>query len=259
MIRVSDLNRYVYCPRSIYLSNVLKVRVPESPEQGRGVVGHAVRRELSMRQARLLNKMKSVEDVDSMMKTELDAVLQDLPYIFAERWSESYGEFISSVRGEMMRELDCLRMELDAMVSDMGFEKALEYVTPWRTEYSVKSEELGLKGRVDKIMRRDSLEPVEIKTGVPHDFGWDGDRVQLCGYGMLLEERFGERIPHGFIEYTRAAERKPVLFTEKLRRQVIYARDSVKEILDGVVPDVCPHGIPQKCGGCVLKEECYRT
>jgi CRISPR-associated exonuclease Cas4 len=101
--------------------------------------------------------------------------------------------------------------------------------------------------------------PVEIKTGVVSEFSWDGDRIQLCAYGMLLEEKFREKLPHGILEYTRVEERRPVLFTEKLRRQVIYARDAVLEILDGKNPGICPHGQPRKCEACALKDECYRT
>jgi len=155
-------------------------------------------------------------------------------------------------------ELAVLGDELKALVGDLGLKGALGYVTPWRTEYSVKSEALNLSGRVDKVMRRDTIVPVEVKTGSASEYGWEGDRIQLCAYGMLLEEKFSEKIPHGLIEYTRVQESRPVLFTEKLRRQVIYARDGVEAVLRGEVPDVCPHGQPKKCGACDLKDECYR-
>jgi CRISPR-associated protein Cas4 len=257
MIHVSDLSRFVYCPRAVYLANVLKVEAPATPQMGRGVIGHAVRRELSMRQAKLVSKMMSVTDIDSMLRLELDAVLADLPHIFAQDWPDGYDSYVPELKRELSAELDMLADDLTAMVEDMGFDKALSYVTPWRTEYGVKSESLNLAGRVDKVMRADAIVPVEIKTGRVADRTFEGDRIQLCAYGMLLEERFGQYIPHGVVEYTRNQERRPVLFTEKLRRQVITTRDELTRVLDGLEPQVCPHGQPMKCESCGLKEKCY--
>lgn len=257
MINVSDLSRFLYCPRAVYLADVLGVRVPESCEQGRGVVGHFVRRELAMRQARLISKVQSVGDFDVVLRLELDAVVQELPHIFAGKWKPVYEAYLPGVRVELSAELDILGDELSAMVEGIGFDKALEYVTPWRTEYPVESKSLNLKGRVDKIMRTDSLVPVEIKTGKPSDYGWEGDRVQVCGYGMLLEERFSHPVDYGVIEYTRDQGKKPVLLTEKLRRQVLITRDQLIEVLDGAAPPVCPHGQPKKCESCGLQDRCY--
>jgi CRISPR-associated protein Cas4 len=258
VIRVSDLNRYVYCPRTIYLADVVKVKPPEAPEQGMGLVGHAVRRELALRQARLLKRMHVGQDFREVLAGELDAVIQDIPHIFSERWAEGYSAHIPQVKAEVEAELELMGGELAALMDDLGYEGALEYVTPWRTEYTVKSKSLNLTGRVDKVMRRENLTPVEIKTGAAPDFSWEGDRIQLAAYGMLLEDRFNVKVPHGFIEYTRVQESRPVLFTEKLRRQVIHTRDLIMEILAGRVPDVCPHGRPAKCEACSLRDECYR-
>ncbi|MBD3387503.1 MAG: CRISPR-associated protein Cas4 [Candidatus Altiarchaeales archaeon] len=259
VISVSDLSGFIYCPRSVYLSRVLGVVPPGSDPQGRGMVGHAIRRELSMRQAKLVRKIDSSEDVETILNSELEAVISDIPYIFSERWVEGYSKFIPEVRSEVQSEIQLLGEELSALISDLGFERALERVTPWKTEYILRSEALNMKGRVDKVMRADCFEPVEIKTGRVPDGVWDGDRVQLCAYALLLEERFKEGVSHGFVEYTRVQERRPVVFTEKLRRQVIHARDLLSELLDGGLPDICPHGQPRKCESCNLVDECYEV
>jgi CRISPR-associated exonuclease Cas4 len=257
VILASDLNRFIYCPRQVYLANVLGLEGVQTLEMGRGLVGHAVRRELSMRHRRLLERMRSAEDLDGLLRRELDAVLADIPFIFAEKWSAGYGMFIPELKEEMLSEAKRLGDELSAMAEEMGFERALEYVTPWKTEYAIASEKLGLRGRIDKLMKAPGFVPVEIKTGAVSELSWEGDRVQLCAYGMLLEDKFGKRVSHGFIEYTRVQERRPVLFTEKLRRQVIHIRDEVEEISAGKVPTVCPHGQPKKCESCSLSRICY--
>jgi CRISPR-associated protein Cas4 len=259
MINVSDLSRFLYCPRAVYITQVLRIEAARTPEMGRGIVGHAARRELSMRQSRLVNRMETVSDVDDMLRKELDAIFKDMPFIFAAEWSRDFETFIPEIKAEMAVELDYLRDELSAMVEDMGFQRALAYVTPWKTEYSVRSDALNLAGRVDKVMRADGIVPIDIKTGKPPNHGWDGDRVQLCSYGMLLEEAFGEKIGHGVLEYARTAERKQVIFSEKLRRKVIDARDELLLVLEGDAVPVCPHGQPKKCEACSLKERCYRV
>jgi CRISPR-associated exonuclease Cas4 len=257
MIRASDLNRFVYCPRSIYLADVLGVEPERSFEFCMGVVGHAVRRELNLRQARLLSGVHSVEDADAVLSREVDGILADLPRISAENWIADYSVFLPVLRAELSAELEALKSELSAMEEDMGFDEALAYLTPKRIDCALRSESLNLSGRVDKVLDRGFPAPVDVKTGAVSEYARDGDAVQLCAYGMLLEDESDLGIPYGFIEYARTCERRPVMFTEKLRGKVIQARDSVAEILSGAVPTVCPHGEPKKCAACNFKERCY--
>jgi CRISPR/Cas system-associated exonuclease Cas4 (RecB family) len=255
VINASDLSRLVYCPREVYLCRVLGLEPQDSPQRSRSLVGGAVWRELSMRQPRLLARMRHAEDPGAAVRAELEAVVADVPYIFAERWSCRHAALLAEARAGLLSEAAGLCERLSCMVDELGFEGALGHVTPWKTEYTVRSEALGMCGRIDKVMG-DGV-PVAVKAGRVSDFGWEGDRVQVCAYGMLLEEGSGAPIRHGFIEYARAGEKRPVMFTEKLRRRVIFARDAVSEILAGAVPDVCPHGQPRKCEGCGLKDACY--
>lgn len=259
MIYVSDLSGYIFCPRKVYLSRVLGVEAEPTSEQELGVLGHAVRRELSVRQARLMSKMESAEDIEPLLRSGLDEVVSDLPYILADGWRSEYQKHLPRVVAEVEGELASLGEELCELVDELGFSDALKYVTPWRIEYPVRSERLGLSGRIDKVMRQKSLVPVDIKTGKSHDAVFGGDRVQVCAYGMLLEEVLGERVEYGVLEYTRNSETSTVRFTEKLKRHVVEVRDCVRSLLAGRLPDVCPHGQPRKCGSCSMRDVCYVT
>jgi len=258
-VNVSDLNRFEYCPRIIYLTSVLKAEPKLTMEQVRGLVGHYVRKELSFRQARVLGKVKSPGELDGLLHRELDSLISDVPFIYREKWSGECDRILPEVRVEVYKELAFLKDKLGFLLEELGFDKALRTVTPWKTEYSIRSEVLGLNGRVDKVMREEHLIPIEIKTGSPSEGVWEGDRIQVCAYCMLLEERFKENVPSGFVEYTRVQEKRPVMASEKLRRSVIYTRDEVHEIMEGKVPDVCPHGNGRKCESCSLKDVCYAT
>lgn len=264
MINVSSLSGYEYCPRSIYLRGVLKIKPEPNVVQVKGLVGHFVRKELSLRQARLLSRIKEAGEIKSMLEAELDSIIEDIPFIYKEKimefgGEEEYRKHTREVKAELLNEIKTISERLSAMVDELGIERALELTTPWKVEYSLKSEKLKLTGRVDKIMRQDrgaGVIPVEIKTGT--EGLWEADRIQVCAYGMLLEDKFNVVIPHGFVEYTKVQERKPVLNTEQLRRKVIGTRDSVLDILSGRhVPAVCPHGSGRKCEACGLSEKCY--
>jgi CRISPR/Cas system-associated exonuclease Cas4 (RecB family) len=79
----------------------------------------------------------------------------------------------------------------------------------------------------------------------------------VCGYVLLCEEKFNQKIRYGYVEYTQICEKKPVLASEALRRKTLETRDKVLEIRNGLIPEICPHGSGRKCDACGLKEECY--
>ncbi|MEA3255295.1 MAG: CRISPR-associated protein Cas4 [Candidatus Altiarchaeota archaeon] len=261
-IHVSSINQYMFCPRSVYLSGVLQLEPQPSVERVKGLLGHAIRKELSLRQSRILGKIHDVDALNETLLNELENVLEDVPYIYKDLLEgfEVKG-FISELRPELLDEIEILKSRLEIMIDETGLEDSLERITPWRVEYPVKSDKLKFSGRIDKVMREENYFPVEIKTGNPGNGVWMGDRLQTCAYSMLLEENLGleKIIPFGFVEYTRVQEKRPVLNTEQLRRRVLAVRDEVIEILDGKDPGVCPHGSEKKCKVCGFKEKCYEV
>jgi len=259
-INASSLNQYTFCPRSIYLSKVLKLKAEPTEGQTKGLLGHAVRKELSMRQAKLLGKIEHPDELEIILLQELEQIMLDFPHIYKNMLKDlNYENFISDIKSELLSEIGIISTKLGVMVEELGIRKALELVTPWKAEYYIKSDNLGITGRVDKVMLEETYIPVEIKTGQASDGVWEGDRLQTCAYAMLLEDRFKlkEPIPYGFVEYTRIQERRPVMTTEKLRREVINTRDSIIEILQGKIPEICPHGSGKKCEACGYTERCY--
>lgn len=258
-VSVSDLNKYTFCPRAIYLNKVLEIEAAPTEYQAKGLLGHAIRKEFSLRQSRLIEKTRKEKDVQKLLGEELEKIIRDAPYIYREKLPQGFEKHLSSVKKEVLKELSRMEKTINAMTSQMGYKRALEYATPWKVEYGLKSGPLALTGRIDKIYKRESYTPVEIKTGKPSDYVWEGDLIQAAAYTMMLEEKLGEDIPAAIVEYTRNQSEKPVMNTEKNRRKVIYARDRVIDILEGNDPGVCPHGNPRKCESCALEETCYKT
>jgi CRISPR-associated exonuclease Cas4 len=252
MIRASDLARSAFCPRLLYLTDVVGLREPQTPELLAGRLGHAVRRQLSLRQPRILQGVCSAENAMDVLRQELDDVISEIG------WRHEYGPFMHDVRSQVRMELARLGEELDAMTEDLGFEAALRYATPWRTDHYMSSSSLRLCGVVDKVMLRPGPVPLELRTGAVSERGFDSERLQLCAYGMLLEDELNRSVDFGLIEYARSCERRPIMFSPALREAVLTARGLVEGILGGAVPGVCPHGEPRRCQRCGLAEECYR-
>jgi len=259
IVNASDLNRFEFCPRLIYLTGVLGLKPEPTLEQMAGIVGHYVRKELSFRQSKVLGRIKSAKELRGVLHSELDSIVVDVPFIYREKWNSDCDKILPQVKSEVEKELSLMEEKLKFLVEEVGLQEALKIVTPWKVEYDVKSPTLSLSGRVDKIMKEERLIPVELKTGQAGESVWEADRIQLCAYCMLLEDKFNENVPSGFVEYTRIQERRPVLATEKFRRKVVHTRDKVADILCGKIPDICPHGNGRKCEACSLKEECYKT
>ncbi|MFH1787853.1 MAG: CRISPR-associated protein Cas4 [Candidatus Altiarchaeota archaeon] len=259
MIHVSNLSRYEFCPRTIYLKDVAGLTPAPSVEKEKGLVGHAIRKELSLRQAKVVGKISDAGELESFLLDELELILSDAPHIYREKLEVlDYDRYASELRPEIKREIKVLTKHLKAFIDEAGLKKAIKMITPVKVEYIIRSDELGLSGKIDKLMEDDGkMIPVEIKTGKVGEGVWTGDRIQVCGYVLLAEQEFGKHIPYGYVEYTRLCEKKPVLATEKLRRQVLEVRDKVADILNGAVPEICPHGSGKKCESCGLKEECY--
>lgn len=81
-----------------------------------------------------------------------------------------------------------------------------EEFSGWAT-FEFSSETLGMTGKVDSLRRRDgSFIPYEHKKGHPKREGkiasaWPSDALQVCAYGMLIEEKTGQQIKEGRVRY----------------------------------------------------------
>ena len=59
-VRASSLKEYDFCPRAIYLREVLEIKPEVSAERIKGLLGHAVRKELALRQPKMIKDAENV-------------------------------------------------------------------------------------------------------------------------------------------------------------------------------------------------------
>jgi CRISPR/Cas system-associated exonuclease Cas4 (RecB family) len=240
MISVSDLGCHVFCSRITYLRGVLNIHPEAEVERLRR---HDFIRSLGMRRHILLSESESLQDFESLILEELKNFTCRHPHPENENLSGS---------------LRSLASDVWFVVDEMGFEDALQYLTPEKTGYFVRSEYLGVSGVIDKIYPGSFPAPSDTKL-VLSNFKYESDRVKLCCYGILLEEDSRRAVEYGFLEHAFGVDRKPIVFNEKLRESTLLSISEVSAITDGLTPPVCPHGNPLKCRVCDFEEICYVT
>jgi CRISPR-associated exonuclease Cas4 len=112
---------------------------------------------------------------------------------------------------------------------------------------------LNLVGKADLVEFHDGVPyPVEYKSG--HRKKGFPETLQLCAQALCLEEMFGVAMPTGALYWHGSRERREVVFTDAMRRQVEEVAGAVREMLERrYVP---PPVNDQRCEGCSLKESC---
>ena len=109
------------------------------------------------------------------------------------------------------------------------------FLAIWR--WSLRSDQLGLSGRLDRLVT-DGHVPSIIKTGfAPDDGVWKKDKLQLAGYAMLTEERYGGRIELGQVDHPRSGVIRTVQIHSVDRGRFIRIRNRVQQIKEGRLPE----------------------
>ena len=110
-----------------------------------------------------------------------------------------------------------------------------------------------LTGKADLVeFHGDTPYPVEYKSGRQRK--GNPETVQLCAQALCLEEMFGVPVEKGALYWHGSRERREIVFTDAMRRQVEEVALQVSEMLE-------KHFMPppvndKRCEGCSLKESC---
>lgn len=129
-------------------------------------------------------------------------------------------------------------------------------------DLTMESAELGIRGRVDAVRRRDgTLFPVEHKRGRSREgldgeaLAWESDRIQAVAYAMLLEEHSGRPVAEARIHYHRDNKTVRLPITEVAKTQVCMTIDRARELLRS--PDRPPITEQERlCMRCSLAPVC---
>ena len=121
-----------------------------------------------------------------------------------------------------------------------------------RRQY-LASDALGVSGYTDLVEEKDGVPyPVEFKKAGMGN--WLNDQVQLCLQGLLLEEKTGISIPHGYIFYIGSKRRRKVPFDAELRQTTRQYVAEARSLLDSRKIPKPIHD--NRCNGCSVRPIC---
>ncbi len=121
-----------------------------------------------------------------------------------------------------------------------------------RRQY-LASDTLGVSGYTDLVEEKNGIPyPVEFKKAGTGN--WLNDQVQLCLQGLLLEEKTGVSIPHGYIFYIGSKRRRKVPFDKELRETTRRYVEAARTLLNSQKIPKPVHD--NRCNGCSVRPIC---
>ena len=152
----------------------------------------------------------------------------------------------------MEKEIE-LRIESIKQALNEGFlgKELWRNLTPkYLTEFEITSENLGLKGRINRIRFQDGILPYEIKT---RPEVYESDEIQLAAYSLLLEEEFGKKINKGIVEAEK--QKQEIEITDELRDKVLRLADEIRNL--NKEPEFQSNF--NKCKSCRIRKQCFES
>jgi CRISPR-associated exonuclease Cas4 len=236
MIRVSDITTYLKCPRMCYFTNKGHEFIKEvTPEY----LQRLLLKELALTYGMTFNK----EDGLSILDGELNRISDEIRVIYRAELVEIDDFTLSNA-------VSGVRSCLGNICSNLSSNGDFYANSPVEVEPLLFSEKFGLTGSPGKLIKiNDAMIPSITKTGaMPENGVWQGDRLQLTAYAMLVEEKYDSVVTFGFVEYARWGKVREVTIKRSERRKVLQIRDRLKKIQDGFMPEKPQDAPCERCG-----------
>jgi CRISPR-associated exonuclease Cas4 len=225
LVRVSDLGLYLRCPRLVYFDSM--VGLPRRMD-----ASHILLRNLIL-------SISRGADLEANLRTSLYQLAQELPLVY----DVDPGE------------LALAASQLQSSIAEIAeaYRPLLDLLLPCEVEVDLRSEKLGLSGRLDRLVVKGDI-PSLVRTGTaPPEGAWKRDRLQLAGYALLLGERCGRIIDSGLVEYPRSGAVREVDIRGVDRARALRIRDRIRQIKEGGLPD---RPAAARCELCPVEEKC---
>lgn len=229
MLSVTFVADTAYCTKYAYLLHVR--RIPPHREVFLGSLRHKCYEQIN-----LFERSAGLKDLP---KKQVEARIKEAIAKTVEAHEQSLfvaGYSLAQARDEVER---AFRQKIKDTAKQIA-----SSAPPPKTlsEKTLKSERLGVRGRVDKIVFSDTIYPVEFK-------GWskrlERDSVQLAAYGLLIEETYDTRVPRGVIEYLQREVEVPL--TQELRSKFLDCKKAAEAIKLGFVPSCNCKSCEKEC------------
>lgn len=266
IISVTYLSDYLYCARKLYLQKVLKIKVPTKAAIIKGSINHVIKDRINKSEKSIISSIKRFlpfENIYELYKNNyknifIDTILSNkrrldrLNIDASELFNKNFPLFLEEARTRATNVFNFIK------TNEVYGEGLWENLIPkYLTEVPIKSENLKLRGIIDKIVvYPNKYVPYEIKTGkMPEKGVWPSNKIQLTAYMVMLKERFN--VDEGYVYYADHNESRKIIINPFSKQELIKTRDDVVGVLESRnPPSKCNKG--RKCFSCDLKNVCER-
>jgi CRISPR/Cas system-associated exonuclease Cas4 (RecB family) len=272
IIPVTLLSEYQYCPRKVYYSKVLKIRVPPNEALVKGKVRHKIEEEANIRFDFVVTKV-SRGDFDFIFNLFRESYLELVrrTILHNVKLMQSINLDVQAITNEFMETFTVLAKQVAESIHEivikhkvLGKDILQHIKTEQTAEMFIESKELQLRGIIDAVeFAEDNVIPIELKTGsMPRQGVWPSHKIQVGCYMLLCKEHYEDKkIEFGIVRYLDFNEDREVVLNPFLRDEIFSTRDKVITILEGkLVPERLPSiegNINRKCINCLYKKKCY--
>ncbi len=262
LIPVTALSSWTHCPRQFYLSYVLEVEEPPKDVMILGLIKHKLHEQMSAQEEKITVNLKQGENAAEIFRLSFTKTLSSI--------ITSHSNALRSVNVSLVdafqKSIPIVRYEseekatriLPLIQQGLSGEELWSAIVPKvKTEYSLKSEKLGLKGRIDRLeCYENTILPVELKSGKPPQEGvWEEHRIQAAAYALMLQDKFSTSVPEAIVQYVDHNIRRTVVLNPFLCDQVTETAEAIRKCLENeTLPEGCGR---EKCSACKQSEQLF--
>ncbi len=257
LIRVSELTRYLRCPRLVYFA----ARYPDQSGITAGkeqvAIEHLLWKEVGFHLPQLLASLDVLEpgaesEMASFLQTLADC-MDGVAWIYRAELQAVEPALLEEVKHSFMEHLRETPWLTNLKAGGPIIE--LERAYNFDRERTLLSQRLGMSGSVDMLIRTEAeFIPGVIKTGRSPEYNiWKSDRMQLAAYAMLIEDEFETTVQRGFVEYIRTADVREAAIKKRDRALAFQVLGRVKKVHAGLFPE---KGVNPPCEGCAFLDRC---
>jgi len=242
IIAVTLLSEYQYCPRKVYYSRVLRIKVEPTQALVKGKLRHKIEEEISIRSNFLITTINRGEldfiyelfrkDYLSLIKRTIINNMKLIKNVALDI-EELTNDFIKTF-SDMAKQVSESIHEIILKHKVLG-KDILKYIETEQTAESfIESKELQLRGIIDAIeFIDDKVIPVELKTGsMPKQGVWPSHKLQVGCYILLCREKYEDKkVDYGIVRYLDFGEEREINMNPYLREEIFAVRDKVIELL----------------------------
>lgn len=248
---VTDISSYLFCPRKLYVSKVLKIKEPPNKAMTLGLIRHNVFENFSDVESKVIHAFEestTEDDLLELFKIRFGNLLRNVLSRYEhklEMFDVTKGEAYVAAWPSIMAEVNSrARIIYDFANQNniYGVDLQDSLYPKIIAELRIESKNLRLKGIVDRIevYPGQKFVPIELKTGsMPKDGVWPGHRIQIAAYCLLISEHFKKNIQEGFVRYLDHDSSRKVFVNPFLADEVKGIISKVDDLLAGEIPHEC--------------------